>query len=446
MSRALAPVPTDSALRPVPGDGGPPFVGYSFQAMHDPVRHARARYDRYGPVSWSTLFGQRFVSLLGPEATGTALQNREKAFGNGPGWSYFIGPFFRRGLMLLDFDEHLQHRRIMQQAFTNQRLAAYLDAMNPAIAHGLAGWPSGRAFRVYPGMKQLTLDLATRVFTGGELGAAADRVNDAFAACVRAGTAYVRYPVPGLRWARGLAGRRYLEELLTGQVPGKAAGDGDDLFTGLCHAETPDGHRFTSEDVVNHMIFLMMAAHDTSTITMTTMAYHLARHPEWQRRCREQSRALGPTVGYQDLGRLTDLDLVMKESLRTVTPVPALARRTVADTEVLGHFVPRDTMVNVSLHFTHQMAEYWPEPERFDPERFAPHRREDKIHRHAWAPFGGGAHKCIGMHFGVLQIKAVMHQLLLRYRWSVPPGYRMRIDFTSLPRPKDGLPVSLEQL
>ena len=74
----------------------------------------------------------------------------------------------------------------------------------------------------------------------------------------------------------------------------------------------------------------------------------------------------------------------MKESLRLVTPVPGVVRRAVRDTELIGHLVPENTIVTASLHGAHHMHEYWPDPERFDPERFAGHRREDKVHKHAW--------------------------------------------------------------
>jgi cytochrome P450 len=445
-ARTLGPAPAGSKLRPIPGDGGLPVIGHTFRAMHHPLEMSRARYERYGPVSWTSLFGQRVVTLLGPDATGVALQNRDKAFANGPAWTYFIGPFFHRGIMLMDFDQHLQHRRIMQQAFTKERLSRYLAAMNPEIATGLTRGSTGAGCRVYPALKQLTLDLATRVFMGVDLGPEADRVNHAFVDCVRAGTAYLRRPVPGLRWSRGLAGRCYLEQFLSAQLPSKRAGEADDLFSTLCHAESEDGDRFTDDDVVSHMIFLMMAAHDTSTITMSTMAYYLAKHPDWQERCRDESFALGKeAVDHADLDRLVSLDLVMKEALRLVPPVPMMPRKAVKDTEVLGHFVPEGTMVSVGPFLTHHLPEIWPDPERFDPERFAEHRREDKVHKHAWEPFGGGVHKCIGMHFGGMEIKAVMHQVLQRYRWSVDPAYEMPIDWTSLPRPKDGLPVRLER-
>jgi cytochrome P450 len=430
----------------VPGDGGLPLLGYTAQFLSGKLTISRERYDRYGPVSWFRVFGIKVVTAQGPDACGEVLQNRSHAFASGPGWSFLIGPFFQRGLMLLDFDEHHLHRRIMQQAFTSDRLAGYLEPVNSTLAAGLAGWPSGD-FHVYPAIKQLTLDVATRTFMGAQLDADASRLNTAFVDCVRAGTAALRFKVPGLRWSRGLAGRKVLEDFLYPQLPAKRADAGDDLFSALCHARGEGGEQFTDDDVVNHMIFLLMAAHDTSTITITAMAYYLAKHPEWQERCRAESQAVGtPTVGYEDLAKLSSLDLVMKEAMRLITPVPGVMRKTVRDTELLGHFIPADTYVSVNLYGAHHLSEYWPDPEHFDPERFADDRRDDKVHRNAWMPFGNGVHKCIGLHFGGMEIKAAMHQLLLSYRWSVPPDYEMPIDWSSLPRPKDGLPVRLQRL
>lgn len=448
MATILAPPPEGSDLRPVRGQPGIPLIGNTLQVMRDPFTTARKRYEQFGPVSWGWLLGQRIVTAQGPEAAEAVLVNRDKAFANGPAWSYFIGPFFYRGIMLLDFEEHLHHRRIMQQAFTRTRLQAYMDAMAPGIKDGIGAWRPGAGFKVYDHVKQLTLDLATDVFMGVELDRAeADRINGAFIDAVRAGTAYVRFPVPGLRWHKGVRARATLEEFFRRHLPAKREQGGDDLFAALCQAETDDGHRFTDDDVVNHMIFALMAAHDTTTITLTTMAYQLARHPEWQERLRAESRALGkPVLEFADLDALPSADLVMKESLRMVAPVPALPRRVVKDTSLLGFHIPAGTTVILPMLTNHHMPEWWPDPERFDPERFAPERREDKAHKYAWAPFGGGAHKCIGLHFAGMQVKSILHQVLLRYRWSVPRGYEWPLDTTSLPSPKDGLPVRLERL
>ncbi|WP_200834621.1 cytochrome P450 [Amycolatopsis alkalitolerans] len=440
--RELAAPPPGSGLKPVLGDAGLPVIGHALDSMRFGVDFALRQYETYGPVSWMGSFGQRFVVLSGPEATQAALVNKDKAFSQ-EGWKFFIERFFHRGLMLLDFEEHHVHRRIMQEAFTRDRLAGYARQFGPVLRDGVARWPERP--RLYWALKQLTLDVATRVFMATPSGAGAARINRAFVDSVRAPTSLVRIPVPGGRWAAGLAGRRTLERYFTENLPAKRESRGDDLFSVLCHATGEDGERFSDADVVNHMIFLMMAAHDTTTITSTAVAYHLAKHPEWQERAREESLALGDDLpDLAALDRLETLDLVIKESLRLTAPVPSLPRKAVKDVAVLGHHIPAGTFVTIAPNTNHYSPEHWSDPRSFDPERFAEPRREDKSHRYAWMPFGGGAHKCIGLHFGMFEVKALLHEMLRARRWSVPDGYRMRWDYVSLPVPVDGLPVRLE--
>jgi cytochrome P450 len=440
-------VPTGSALRPVPGDGGLPVIGQTFQFMRDPVTALMHRRDQYGDVFWSNMFGIRMIQMLGPDANEFVFKNKGDLFSNNQGWDYFIGKFFHRGIMLLDFEEHRWHRKIMQQAFNRDVLKAYIERMGSGIAEGIRDWQSSDHFEVLPAIKQLTLDLATDVFMGYELGPEADRINQAFIDAVRGGTAFVRFPVPGLRWSRGLKGRRILENFFRSQIAEKRRSDAGDMFSVLCRAETEDGERFTDDDVVNHMIFLMMAAHDTSTITLSTMFYYLARYPEWQERIRDESRALNKeALEYADLPEMKSAGLVMKEALRLCAPVPSLPRKTVKDVEYNGYFIPKGSMINVLPYVSHYMEDYWPDPYRFDPERFSDERREDKVHPFAWVPFGGGAHKCIGLHFAELQVKAILHQVVQHFSWSVEPGYEMPVDTSSLPVPADKLPVKLRRL
>ncbi len=135
----------------------------------------------------------------------------------------------------------------------------------------------------------------------------------------------------------------------------------------------------------------------------------------------------------------------MKESLRLCAPVPSIPRRATRETSIHGYRIPAGSVVTCSPYANHYLPEVWPDPARFDPERFAEHRREDKAHRLAFEPFGAGVHKCIGLHFAGMQVRAVFHELLSTYRWSVPPGYEMPIDLAALPVATDGLPVALER-
>jgi cytochrome P450 len=355
--------------------------------------------------------------------------------------------------MLLDFDEHMFHRRIMQEAFTRTRLSGYVGHIDSVATQVVANdWVvNDPRFLFHPAAKELTLDIASVVFMGHEAGtdhALVTTINQAFTTTTRAGNAIVRKPVRPLTWWRGLDARKTLEDYFSARVAEKRSGNGTDMFSVLCHSEDEDGQRFTDADIVAHMIFVMMAAHDTSTSTMTTMAYHLAANPEWQERCRDESARIGDgALDIEALEKLETYDLVINESLRMTTPLPMNFRRAVRDIDLLGYYIPAGTDVVTWPSMNHRLPELWTDPDRFDPDRFAEPRSEHKRHRYAFAPFGGGAHKCIGMVFGQLEIKTVMHRLLRKYRLElIRPGYKPRYDYGGMPVPIDGMPIMLRPL
>ncbi|WP_084523590.1 cytochrome P450 [Nocardia inohanensis] len=446
-SRPLAAPPPGSGLRPVMGDFGPPGIGHILGSLADPIGFPRRRLARYGPVHWMGGFGRPIVGVMGPAAVEDVLLDRRHVFSAQQGWEFLIGPFFKGGILLRDFEEHAYHRRILQQAFTRTRLMGYLALTTPRIVRGIDAWQPGPGFLLYDRVKELLLQQATEVFAGAELGPEGTRLARAFEDAVYGGAAIVRTNLPGGVWHRGLRGRRVLEEYFRRELPNKRAGNGDDLFSVLCHAVTDDGESFADKDIVDHMIFVMMAAHDTSTIAISMLGYELARHPEWQERLRAESQALGkPTLDYADLDRLPGMELAFREILRLHAPVAQMVRKSIADTEIQGYYIPRGTIVMIGPHTLMRTAEYWHDPDVFDPERFDASRAEDKSHRFAWPPFGGGAHKCIGRYFGGMTVKAVLHRMLLTYRWSVPDGYEVPLAVGTGPKPGDGLPIRLERL
>lgn len=436
----------------LPGRGAPVSPLQIMAMRRDPVAWIRDQHVRFGPVVRSRFLNKKMVMLIGPQANEFVLQNHENLFASRPAWEWFIGPFFKNGLMLRDFDEHLQHRRIMQEAFTPEALRDYLELMQPTISRLLAPWDDAvdrlEPLHIFPHMKKLSLDLACEVFAGAPAGAAVDSINQAFVDAVRGCGAVVRYPVPGGLWKRGLRGRRRLEHYFRAALPGKRTSSGTDMFSRFCRARDAHGERFSEEDIVDHMIFLIMAAHDTTNIALNQMLYCLATHQDWQDRCRAEMDAVAPdNLSFEDVDGLVATGLVMKESLRLLAPVPALPRMATRDFDFEGHTVPRGTVVNIFMTYTHHMPEYWTEPERFDPERFAPHRAEDRIRRFVYVPFGGGAHKCLGIHLAGVQVKAILWQLLRRFRFTpMSENYPFTVDRTSLPRPHDDLPLRLERL
>jgi cytochrome P450 len=448
----LAQPPAGSDLKPVLGDKGLPIFGHMIEMFCGGPDYFLHLYRKNGPVFYVDSPALPSVAALGPDATQAVYTNRNKDFSQ-QGWVPVIGPFFHRGLMLLDFEEHMFHRRIMQEAFVRTRLAGYTEQVDQVVSKVIANdWVANDSrFLLYPAMKELTLDIASMVFMGHEPGSDKElvtKVNKAFTTTVRAGNAIIRTPVPPFTWWRGLQARKLLEDYFAARVKERRGQDGSDLLSVLCQTEDEDGNSFSDADIVNHMIFLMMAAHDTSTSTATTMIYHLAGNPEWQDRCRDESDRLGDgPVDIESLDKLETLDLVMNESIRLVTPVQWAMRQTVRDTELLGHYLPAGTNVIAYPGMNHRLEEFYPDPMRFDPSRFAEPRNEHKAHRYAFSPFGGGAHKCIGMTFGQLEVKTILHRLLRKYRLELPSAdYRTTWDYGGMPVPKDGMRIVLRPL
>lgn len=437
------------ALSPkaIPHDPGLPLIGYLFDFMKDTRAMVESLEQRHGPVIKTHVLGTDVIILLGPDANQFVLQDRDGNFSSHGGWDPYIGKVFPGAIMSMDDPAHRYQRRIMQQAFKKPALCAYIKAMSPRIEYGLTNWQPQRKFSVFRNIKQLTLDLATGVFMGESLGPEADRVNKAFIDTVEASLAYIRYPLPPFKMWRGMKGREFLVRYFNSLLPQKRRQETPDFFSQFCHATDEDGARFSDQEVVDHMIFLMMAAHDTTTSTLSTVFYALAKHPEWQDRLRQASLAMGKThLEFDDLEKLEEIEWVMKEALRRYPPLTSMPRLLARDCEFNGHALPKGTMVGIYPIHTHHMPAYWKNPETFDPERFSPGRAEHKQHMFQWIPFGGGAHMCLGQHFANLQVKAILHHVLQRFRWEVPAGYEMPYQLVPIARPKDGLPVRLYRL
>ncbi|MGR8921953.1 MAG: cytochrome P450, partial [Gammaproteobacteria bacterium] len=359
----------------IPVHGGLPLLGNTLEYLRDADAFLMAMQARYGEIVRMRAFGKRFVLLMGPDANQQVFQNRDQAFSTSA-WEYFFGPFFRRGLLMLDFDEHRLHRAIMAPAFRKEALERYLPAMNTRIAASLAAWDTGSRVAMFPRLKSMTLDVGTEAFLGVTPSADSRAVNQALLDMVQAVLGIVRLPIPGTRWSAGIRGRRLMERYFRDLLPRKRADtDASDLLAQLCRARSEDGTPFTDEDVINHIILILMAAHDTATITLSNLVYHLAKHPQWQERLRSQALSHdSDTPGYEALQAMEELDWAMREALRLCPPVVITPRGVVKDTDYKGWPLRAGELVMLGTWNSHRDAAWWREPELFDPERFAPTR------------------------------------------------------------------------
>ena len=438
----------EGQLDHIPGEKGWPLVGHTFNQLKDPHGFAARMFETYGPVYKVHTMGGWHVALIGAEANELVLFDRQKIFSSDQGWSPVLHRLFPGGLMLLDFDHHRADRRALQIAFKPAPMRHYADSLNRGIADRVMQWGVGE-MRFYPAIKQLTLDLAADSFIGLPFGPEADRINQAFVDMVQASIAPIRRPLPFTAMKKGVDGRAFLVDYFTRETQRRRAeGGGQDMFSQFATAEFEDGSLMDVDAVVDHMNFLMMAAHDTITSSATSLVYYLAKYPAWQERLREELRAItgdSGTLSYDDLAKPELIEMAFKEALRLIAPVPSIPRRALRSFEHGGYTIPAGARVGINPHLVHHMEEHWDDPEAFDPLRFTPDKVKAR-HKYAWVPFGGGAHMCLGLHFAYMQIKILMAHLLTRYRIEAEDGYDPTWQAWPIPQPKDGLKIRLSPL
>src|SRR3954447_22469999 len=290
--------PKRNSLTHIPGDEGWPLIGKTLEVLADPKGQVERMHAKYGPVYRSHVFGETSINLLGPEANELLLFDQAKQFSSTHGWGPILGLLFPRGLMRLDFEEHRLHRRALSVAFKSGPMKSYLTALDAGIAARVAQWKAQPGpVLMYPAMKQLTLGLAATSFLGTGIGPEVDEITRAFVDMVAAAVAVIRKPLPGTQMARGVRGRARIVGYFSQQIPLRREKGGEDLFSQLCRATHEDGALLSTPDIVDHMSFLMMAAHDTLTSSLTSFVGELAAHPQWQQKLRDEVSSLGLAAG-----------------------------------------------------------------------------------------------------------------------------------------------------
>lgn len=438
---------TNRNISMIPGDYGLPFIGHTFSFIDDNVKWVLENYHKNGPVFKQSLGFQKIVATVGPEYVRQVTLDQDRVFSSQAGWEGMVGEFFQGSLIVQDFEEHRMQRKLMQTAFKSESLHGYIHQMNDIIRSSLKTWPENEPLLFYPAIKSLLLDIAARVFLGAELEQENARINQAFIEFANGATSIVKKNWPGFAYHKGLKGRQVLDDFIRSRIHEKRHGNGTDMFSHFCRERNEAGDYYSEQEITDHMLFLLFAAHDTTTSALTMAMHQLAAHQDWQKELQETLMAVDADVpSFDHLGNsIPKLDHTFKEVLRIYPPVPGVIRRTIAPCEIGGYEIPAHTMVSTSISGTHYIDEFWSNPFSFDPMRFSEERAEHKQHKFLWAPFGGGGHKCIGLHFADMLFKCLMFNLLKNYRVGFAKDSQVngKILYVPFTRPKDNLPLVL---
>ena len=408
------------------GQFPPGELGFSMRRTREferePLPLLLRLYDTYGPVFSIRLIYAPVVFALGPAAnhyiTVTAASNfrwRDGGMGD-------LIPLLGDGLLTTDGAYHRRARRIMLPAFHRDRIAAARAVMADEAERALRPWEPGQRLDLYAWTRRLALRVAMRALFGFDPSRSADMAARFERALGFWGRAYAAQMLrgPGSPYRAMVSARAWLDRVILGEIEGRrSSGErGQDILSLLMDASDEDGSVLSDQELRDQVMTLLFAGHDTTTSTVTFLFYELARNPGDH-----------------------DLDLAIDETLRMYPPAWIGPRRSIEPFELHGVRVPGGVLVNYCSWASHHLDEVFSEPFEFRPERFRPDARA-ALPKGAYVPFGGGSRTCIGMRFGLLEVRTIAETILARFRLELAEPERV-LSIRQMPTlsPRGGLPV-----
>ena len=357
---------------------------------------------------------RRLVMLSRPEDIRTVFSGSASIYHAGEG-NAILGPIMgQHSVLLLDEGEHLRIRRLLLPAFNGAALRGYGELMAQIAQAQIQGWPLGVRLRLLPRMQALTLEVILQVVFGvtdqrrlAELRPVVERAVD-IGPMMMLGWFYPRLRThwPWRRFAEiqlGLDRLMYAEIAERRSAPDLASRS--DVLSRLLRLssdrEDGNGDGLTDAELRDNLITLLLAGHETTATALAWTFHELARD-------RDQLLAAQRAADADD----TDyLEAVVKESLRLHPIIYEVARRVTEPVQVSGYLVPAGATVMPAVGLVHADGRQHPEPGRFDPGRFI----GGQPPAFTWIPFGGGARRCLGAAFSLLESTIVLKQVLTRF-------------------------------
>ena len=278
------------------------IIGHTKDALDDFLSLVSRSTAECGEVYRVKLLGRWRIHFTTPEAIEFLMVDPQNIFSSEQGWAGTMARLFPRGLMLRDFDDHKQHRRIMQAAFRKPAMDSYLAQLAPEMERLVSHWLMQQSFAFHSAIKELTLRIGSNVFMGLPPDAPeATALNTLFRDQIMAAVTVIRKPLPFTPFRKGLKARSELVKRFSDLVVERRNMHGEDFFTRMCHAKDEDGRAWTNDEIVEHFNFMMMAAHDTTASALTTMIWAITEFPEWQERLTEEVAKLGEGLMTPDM-------------------------------------------------------------------------------------------------------------------------------------------------
>ena len=394
-----------------------PGVVQAALSLAAPVAMFPAAAKRFGVPFTLKLMprGRRVVAVSEPAQVKDVFAGSPAVFHAGKGNEILRPLLGESSLLLQDGADHARARRLLAPAFGRREIDGYRTLVEEVTAEQLAGWPRSGRIRAHVLLNALTLEVILRVVFGVTDSQRLDRIRPIVARAVDAGPLVMiglgfrplRRIWPWSREVRDLETiHHFLDEEIAAARQDPALEDRRDLMALLVRASAKDTQGLSDQELREQLMTLVAAGHETTATAMAWSMLELANHPRIQQRCVEEIE--GGTTG----DGAEYLDAVVKEALRLHPVVPMVMRELQEPATIGGRTYPRGVTVSPSIVLAHRDPATYPSPQEFDPGRFlgeVPTPTE-------WLPFGGGARRCIGASFALMEGQVILRQVLERFR------------------------------
>jgi len=411
------------------------------------ARHGDVARFRLGPV---------FVYLVNdPDLIRSVLVTRADAYHKGRALER-ARRLLGQGLLTSEGALHLRQRRLMQPAFHRERIAGYGETMVRYAGRAAERWKAGETIDVHKEMVALTLAIVGTTLFDADVEEEADEIGKALTEALELfqrllmvpyGEFLEKLPIPST--LRFRSARRRLDATIARLIAERRRNPRDrkDLLTLLLLAQDTegDGGGMTDTQLRDEAMTIFLAGHETTANAMAWTWHLLSQNPEAEGRLHgELDRVLeGRAPGVADLPRLRYTEMVLSESMRLFPPAWILGRRAIVDHELGGYRIPAGSIVLLSQWITHRDARYFPDPLRFDPQRFTAEAQAARP-KFSYFPFGGGPRVCIGEGFAWMEGVLVLATIARRRRFLPVDGIPVTPAAMITLRPKSGLPMRIE--
>jgi cytochrome P450 len=437
-----------------PGPRGLPIVGSLFDYFRDMLGFLLRTAQVYGDIAFFRLGSRQVYLLSHPDYIKDVLVTNHRNFQKSRALQrskIVLG----EGLLTSEDETHLRDRRIIQPVFHHKRIKSYADAMADFASRIGEDWENGEVVDIHRETMRLTLAIVVKTLFGAEIRSGADDISESLTTIVSQFPRMLfplseyldKIPLPGTR--KFFNALETLDKTVYRLIEEarESKEDRDDLLSMLLSAQDEqNGAGLTDPQVRDEVMTLFLAGQESTANSLVWTWYLISQHPDVERTLHDElDSVLGERVpGVDDLKKLVFTKMVFSESLRLYPPAWTVVRRVKKDYRIDGYVIPSGADIYMSQYVVHHDPRFFPDPFRFDPDRWN-QNQGSSLPQFAYFPFGGGPRVCIGEQFAWMEGIMLIAAIASKWKMRLVPGQSIVAKPLITIRPKHGMKMIMDR-